>query len=286
MKHKSIKRKTKTTKEMFNDIVDKLQEIVDNGSYEKFLKFQKNFNHQYSFLNLVLIFSQFPEATVVAGKKKWMDSGRTLIENAKKIWIVAPIEHSYERETTEIIDGEEKEKIEKIKYNTYRYVFVYDISQTKGEPIPLQSKDLNCDDMGYFYDKLKAFSKIPVLEHELTGGTKGFYNPSKKHIVIKNTLSLNDKASVLLHELSHALYDDFDYTTNRDLSEVFVESIAYIVASHFGLDTSSCSFNYIIKWAHGDTKIVIDLGKKIQKCSNEFIEKIENFEIQELELVS
>lgn len=31
------------TKEIFDRVVENLQAIVDNGDYEKFLKFQKNF---------------------------------------------------------------------------------------------------------------------------------------------------------------------------------------------------------------------------------------------------
>ena len=53
------------TKEIFDKVVENLQSIVDNGDYEKFLKFQKNFRG-YSFNNLILIFSQFPDATEVA----------------------------------------------------------------------------------------------------------------------------------------------------------------------------------------------------------------------------
>ena len=55
----------KKTKEIFDKIVENLQTIVNNGDYEKFLKFQKNFR-DYSFNNLILIFSQFPDATKVA----------------------------------------------------------------------------------------------------------------------------------------------------------------------------------------------------------------------------
>ena len=55
----------KKTKEIFDRIVENLQTIVNNGDYEKFLKFQKNFR-DYSFNNLILIFSQFPDATKVA----------------------------------------------------------------------------------------------------------------------------------------------------------------------------------------------------------------------------
>lgn len=71
MYHKRNYNKTNTQnqknkiKEIFDQVVEKLQTIVDNGDYESFLKFQKNFRG-YSFNNLVLIFSQYPEATRVA----------------------------------------------------------------------------------------------------------------------------------------------------------------------------------------------------------------------------
>lgn len=220
------------------------------------------------------------------GKAKWLKLKRELTENAKKIWIVAPIPKKYERKVKVIEDGKEVEKTEIIRFNFYKYVYVYDISHTTGKAIPLQSQELNCNDMAYFYEKLKLFSKVPVVEKELSGGTQGYYSEKENIIAIKNTLSQNDKASVLLHEIAHNLYDYFDYKVDRNLSEVFVESIAYIVANHFGLDTSHCSFNYIIKWAHGDTKTVLDLGSKIQECANKFIEDLENFEIQDLELVA
>ena len=220
------------------------------------------------------------------GKSKWLKLKRELTENAKKIWIVAPIPKKYERKVKVIEDGKEVEKTEIIRFNFYKYVYVYDISHTTGKAIPLQSQKLNCNDMAYFYEKLKLFSKVPIIEKELSGGTQGYYSEKENIIAIKTTLSQNDKAFVLLHEIAHSLYDDFDYKKDRNLSEVFVESIAYIVANHFGLDTSPCSFNYIIKWAHGDTKTVLDLGAKIQESANKFIEDLENFEIQDLELVA
>lgn len=283
MNHKN--NNSNNTQKVFEKIVEKLQIIVNNGDYAKFLKFQKNFRN-YSFGNLILIFSQFPDATKVAGKAKWLKLKREPIKNAKKIFIIAPIPRTYKKKTKIIENGEEKEKIETINYNYYRYVYVYDVSQTTGEAIPLQTQNLNNDDMGYLYDKLKCFSHLPIIEKQIEGGTKGYYNKKDNIIAIKNTLSLNDKAAVLLHELAHSLYDDFDYSKDCNLSEVFVESIAYIVADHFGLDTSICSFNYIIKWAHGDTNTIIDLGSKIQKCANEFIDEIEKFEMQDNKLVA
>lgn len=78
MYHKRNYNKTNTqnqknkTKEVFDKVIEKLQAIVDNGDYERFLKFQKNFMN-YSFNNLVLIFSQYPEATKVARQVKMVE---------------------------------------------------------------------------------------------------------------------------------------------------------------------------------------------------------------------
>lgn len=277
--------KENKTKQVFEKIVSYIQEIVDNGEYEKFLKFQKSFRG-YSFNNLVFIFSQFPEATRVAGKSKWQKLKRELVKDAKKIWIVAPIPRKYSKKVKKIEDGEEIETIETIEYNAYRYVYVYDISQTIGEELPLENYAINNNQMTNFFEKLKQFSKFPVYEKELNGNLDGYFSPTKQEIVIDKSLSIDDKTAVLLHELAHGLYDDFNYKNNRNLSEVFVESIAYIVADHFGLDTSRCSFNYIAQWAKGEPKTVLELGSKIQKCANKFIKEIESFEVQELELAA
>ena len=160
MYHDNIKENK--TKEMFEKIVKNVQTIVNNGDYEKFLRFGKNFRN-YSFNNLVLIFSQFPEATIVAGKSKWLKMKRELINGAKKIFIIAPIPRQYQKKVKVIENDEEIEKTEVIKYNNYRYVYVYDISQTVGEELPLQIQNNNGNDMGYFYEKLKSFSKVPVI---------------------------------------------------------------------------------------------------------------------------
>ena len=271
--------------EIFDKVVDNVQNIVDRGEYKRFLKFRRNFK-KYSFNNLVLIYSQFPNATQVAGKSAWNKVKRETIDGATKIKIVAPIPKKFTKTTVEIVDGEEVKKTEVIKYNKYRWVWVYDISETEGEDIPLEDKSISGDNMLDFFEKLKKLSNIPVIEEDIYSGAKGYYSPKKHIIALKKDLSINEKTSVLLHELSHAFFDDFDYKTDRNLSEVFVESIAFIVADYFGLDTSMCSFNYITAWAKGDPKVVLELGDEVQKCANEFIEKIEKYKIQELELVA
>ena len=283
MKHK-INRKARA-KEIFDKVVKNVQTIVANGEYEKYLKFQNQFT-KYSFNNIVLIYSQFPDATNVAGKAKWKEVGRELIEGAKRIQITAGMPAQGKTKVKKVIDGKEVEEEQTYNYIAYKQVYVYDISQTFGEPIPLQIKMLDSENMGSFFDKLKQFSKFPIYEENLYGGLKGFYSPKNKTITIDKKLSIAAKVAVLLHELTHGIYDDFDYKTDKNLSETFVESVAYIVADYFGLDNSMCSFNYIVQYANGNPNILIDLGTKIKKCASEFIKDIEEFEVQEERLVA
>ena len=128
-----------------------------------------------------------------------------------------------------------------------------------------------------FYEFLKAFSPYKIEEEDIFGTAKGYWIEKEQKIIIKKSLSIDDKVSVLLHELTHAFYDDFDYKEDRNLSETFVESVAFIVADYFDLDTSLCSFEYIASWVGEDTKIILELGNKIQKCANSFIKKLEEF---------
>lgn len=269
--------KINKTKELFDKIVNGVNNIISSGEFERFLKFSKNF-HQYSFNNIVLIYSQMKEATQVAGFKKWQSMGRKLKKGVHGIQIIYPIKRKY----TKIIEGQDSllddnNKEQEVEYMTYRYTYVYDISQTVGKPLPLENNALNSDNKKEFYEFLKAFSPYKIEEEDIFGTAKGYWIEKEQKIIIKKSLSIDDKVSVLLHELTHAFYDDFDYKEDRNLSETFVESVAFIVADYFDLDTSLCSFEYIASWVGEDTKIILELGNKIQKCANSFIKKLEEF---------
>lgn len=278
MTTKSNNKETKI-KDIFNKIQTGVTNIIASGEYENFLRFSKNF-HTYSFNNMVLIYSQMKDATQVAGFKTWQSMGRKLKYGSKGIQIIYPIKRKYEKNITidgqnSLLNSEEKEEKQTIEYLTYRATYVYDISQTIGAPLPMENNTLNTNNKIELFNYLKTFSPFPIKEVEMFGSMQGYWSPKEKYIALKNDLSIDDKVATLLHELTHALYDDFDYKENKNLSETFVESVAYIVADYFNLDTSICSFNYITSYAKGDIKILMDLGNKIQKTANKFIKKLE-----------
>lgn len=270
--------KQKKVKEAFEKIAEGASNIINSGEYIKFLKFSKNF-HNYSFNNIVLIYSQMEDATQVAGFKTWESMDRKLKYGAKGIQIIYPIKRKYttkiEGQASILENGEEKQEEKTVEYMSYGYTYVYDISQTTGKAMPMQCKDLNSNNKIEFFESLKSFSPYPILEKDLEPNLYGYWSKNNKNIVLKKNLSIDDKVSTLLHELTHALYDDFNYKEDRRLSEIFVESVAFIVADYFDLNTSGFSFNYITKYAKGDIKVILDLGSKIQKTADAFINKLE-----------
>lgn len=261
----------------YQKLIEGIEYIVSSGKYADFLNFMKGFHH-YSFRNQILIFCQSPNATRVAGYCKWRELGRGVKSNPNKIFILRPMPYKVRKNKDNKEDDEkENEESTLVKYG---WTIVYDISDTyiidKEKEISLiDDTKLNTNNSQELYNILLKVSPVKVDIEKIRGGAYGYYSKMENRIVLAQQLSNDDKTAVLLHEISHALYDDFNYSKERDLSEIFVESVAYMTADYFGLDTSNCSFSYIATWAEGDTKKLLKLGEKIQDASDKLINRIE-----------
>ena len=266
-----MNKKNEKVKEVYDKLVNGVEGFRNTDEYIKFLKFAKNF-HNYSFSNKVLIFSQFEDATQVMGYKKWQSVGRYVKPESKGIQIFCPM---MLKRKVKVKDENENETEEEQSYLRFRPGYVYDISQTEGQEVPKLPSVLDSNTKENLLEKLITFSPLPVNYKKLSKNHYGYYDVKNKYIVLNETMSIDDKVSTLLHELTHALYDDFNYQENKNLSEVFVESVSFIVADYFDLDTSLCSFKYVNDYANNDAKVVIDLGTKIQETAKNFIEKLE-----------
>ena len=126
---------------------------------------------------------------------------------------------------------------------------------------------------------------VPIYEVErasdetLKGGADGYFTRredernknGKGYIVLPTDLENKTKlVSVLIHEMAHSdihgseakakLYD-------RNVRELHAEATAYSVASQFGVDTNTSSFQYLAAWQKGlDFK---DLRKNLEVIYNE-----------------
>ncbi len=272
----------------YSKLLEGIQKVIERGDYIDFLKSVKKLKNNYSLRNSLLVYVQNPNATIVKGFCDWNKLGRGVKKNPKTIFIYTPIKTKISKtiEGQQNVNGkEEKERnengtVEIIEGIKYRRVAVYDIGDTyikKGNKrIPILDDTLDSDTTKNLYNTLLEISPVPVLLEEINGVKKGYYDKKEQKIVIKQSLSQDDKTAVLIHELCHCLYDDFVYKTDRDKSEIFVESVAFLVADYFNFDTSLCSFGYIINWAHNDIKEFMNLSNKIKETADEFIDLIKN----------
>ncbi len=78
----------------------------------------------------------------------------------------------------------------------------------------------------------------------------------------------------LIHELAHALLHSDEFPRSKEVAEVEVESVAYIVCDAIGLDSGAYSFAYIARWAEGSPQLV-RAGERAIRCAGSILKCLE-----------
>jgi len=203
--------------------------------------------HRYSFHNRILIWMDMPEAARVAGFHAWKKLGRSVKKGEKGIPIFAPIKVKKRPEPADN-EGitEEDEKTYNRERMFFKVVYVWDVSQTEGEPLPETP-----DAMGV---SGSAEHILPLLEkHTLSEGIKLNYADSLGgahgmsmggKIIVLSSLTDEQKFHALAHELAHEyLHKGMERREySKKLKETEAEAAAYIVSRHFGLKLKSSTY--------------------------------------------
>lgn len=271
----------KYSAEIAQKLEEGVQKIFESGEYKKYLSCASKF-HNYSANNVVLILSQKPEASLVAGYQTWKGLNRQVRKGEKAIKIMAPIT----RKTTVKEKDENGQDVEKeTVYTTFRAVNVFDVSQTDGEELPTTDsvvKSLNgsVEDYVKFIERMTKVAGMPVTYEDIEGTANGFCNLGEKKIVIRKGMPEAQTVKTLVHEIAHSILHDKDNGTAKDASqgdrEVQAESVAFIVCDYFGIDTSDYSFGYIATWSGSKTtKELLASMSVINKTANQIITAME-----------
>lgn len=241
-----------------------VREIFESEKYKEYIATMARFPH-YSINNCILIASQCPTASLVCGYKKWQtDFNRTVNKNEHGIMIIAPVKYKadveelmYDENSKPVLDENGKQKTETVKreFQSFRPVYVFDVQQTSGEPLPTLATMLDEGVEGYEQLKkaLISISPVSVSFEAIDGSANGFYSPTEQRIVVREGMPELQTIKTLIHEIGHAELkhgskeDKFD----RNTKEVQAESVAFWVAAMIGngLDTSEYSFGYISGWS-------------------------------------
>lgn len=257
--------KSKNTAALNQHLQEGIKNYFDSDTYKEYLDGMAHFNN-YSSRNIQLIVSQLPQASMVASFQEWKKRNGMVNKGEKAIYIQAPVTViRRDDKGNPILDPETGEK----KTKTYfKPVPVFDISQVS----PQEGKELEIPkalgvipeqlDKDYYqnvYRSLRDISQngnnVPIRFREL-GQEDGFYNPMTNEIVIKKGMSYERTLSTLIHEMAHSelynkksLTERFGGQLSRSTKELQAESIAYVVSSHLGFDTSQESFPYLASWS-------------------------------------
>ena len=256
-----------------HDILEMLEkgvrDVYSKDEWQNYLKAMSRF-HSYSSRNSLLIYMQKPDARLVAGYRLWNTQfNRQVRKGEKGIRILAPMR-------SKVIEKDTDEKKQII--TGFRPVAVFDISQTDGDPVPVnlcEQLTSEVDDYPLFIEALELVSPVPVHFREIEDTSLGFYNRKEKEIVVRRGMSESQSVKTLLHEITHALLHDEKGNDDRVRKEIEAESVAYAVSSYYGIDTSAYSFSYIALWSNDqETAVLKDSLATIQKTSDHLIRLI------------
>lgn len=255
--------------------------LTDSDRFKQYLNTLAKFHH-YSARNIDLIYAQNPQATQVAGFKQWQSAfNRTVNRGEKAIRIVAPIIKKLTPDDQKRLDITDERVI-----IGYRYLPVFDVSQTSGEPV-LSAKDFVKENLAdhqnvtslynAFKDYLNQQTDLKVSEAplETLNGAKGYFQPSTNEIVIggdepDNALKLKTLYHEYAHSQLHGLKSAFK-DRPRAYQETQAEAVAYVAMQNIGVDTGNYSLGYVATWAK-DKAVIHSTLSEIQQVSNKVIE--------------
>jgi antirestriction protein ArdC len=225
--------------------------------------------HTYSFGNQLLIASQRPTATRVAGFSAWLGLGYSVKKGETAIRIWAPCPPSKKTLKAWRDAGADPEK----KPRTFfRLSAVFADDQVQELPPPAEPAPLHCPvrelDGEDLAPTLPALTLLAgeigsgVSFKTIAGGARGFYEPSTKRIAVEVDMAVNQQAATLVHELAHALVradrqagdPQLDYATE----ELVAESVAFTVVRSLGIDADARSIPYLASWAEASDITAIE----------------------------
>ncbi len=280
---KSGKDRAKELRQRIDDRLDTLARAVDevraSETFKAYLDVQSRF-HRYSWHNSMLIMSQRPDATRVAGFKAWQKLGRHVCKGERGIMIFAP--RPYHREVER--DNGETETLDGV---SFRPVHVFDVSQTDGQELPtvdVPTIDTADDDLLAKLTRVARERSITVEFAKLSGGLLGVSKGGS--VEVDNGHATGQQAKTLAHELAHeALHKSKDARADmlektRSIAELEAESVAYVVCTHFGLDVEVRASRYIALW-DGDSKALRASLERISKTARTLIDDVESDNVAE-----
>jgi hypothetical protein len=276
--------KPQTAKEVIAANVKLLIEQLEAGHSEgltAYLSAMGKF-HKYSFGNILEIARQRPDATRVAGLYAWNQLSRKVRKGERGIRILAPMIGIKRKK-----DSEAQKDITKQNQPVlvgFRAVYVFDVSQTDGAPLPELSTKVK-GFVGEYRERLFAFVAAQNIDLEYKESISPAMGMSYGgRIVLLPGQEPAEEFSTLVHELAHELLHKAERrtATTKTVRETEAEAIAFVVSTTIGLDAGHTRADYISLY-HGNAALLAESLEVIQQASALILSAIESGPVEDAE---
>ncbi|SFS99642.1 ArdC family protein [Paenibacillus sp. 453mf] len=273
-----------------------IERIFNKSEFQRYLEVASKFP-KYSLNNVVMIYAQKPEATMVQGYNAWKDMGRQVQKGETAIKIFAPTFKKVDMTKVDPVtqrpqlDAKGKEITEKKEMLTgFKAVNVFDVSQTQGKEIVNVRQFVRDDirDSAGAAQMYRQFSdhlakKMDVRENaedfKDKPNVRGYYDREDHAIRINPAIENSTmKFKTLIHEYAHSQLHRMDSPLKdlpREHKEAQAEATAFMVTKYYGMDTEAYSAGYIATWAK-DVQLAKQALGEIQKTANNIIREIDH----------
>jgi antirestriction protein ArdC len=262
--------KVEQAKQIASNAIEQLRQALEGGHSERlkeYLAAMARFR-RYSWGNIMLIASQKPNATHVAGFHAWHKLGRFVKKGEKGILILAPIV----RKKAENNGATEQD--ESLVAVGFRAAYVFDITQTDGQPLP-EIGSVNGDPRDYSerLAKFVAEQGIALEYSQEIAPARGTSAGGK--ITLLPDQSPAEEFATLAHEIAHEMMhrDERRGSTTKRIRETEAEAVAFVVCSAIGLETGSAAQDYIGLYG-GDGKLLAESLEYVQRTATQILNAI------------
>ena len=291
-----------------------VEQLVSGEDWARALAFAARFRAR-SFANTILIFTQHQEAyglglvpdpvpTHVAGYRQWQQLGRQVSKGQPGYQILAPVTGRFVSATPQDAEswrrlgkGEKPRAGETVrtKMVSVRPAYVWDASQTTGEPIPEPPAPQLLEGHAPvgLWEGLAAQVQSAGFELRLVAdaseifGAKGLTDYTNRVVSVREDMDPAAQVKTLAHELGHVLShgpDADEAREHRGIGEVEAESVALMVGAAHGMDTSGYTVPHVSTWAarvegQDPVEVVKATGERVRKTALGILEQLDTTQV-------
>lgn len=302
--------------ELHEKLTGAVKRLVTGEDWADALRFAAKFRSR-SFNNVLLIWEQHlaafeqgrvpePFPTLVAGYKQWQQLGRQVEKGQGGYQILAPVTGRFasanpaDPMSWRRLNRGEKPKpgeVVRSKMIGVRPAYVWDVSQTAGDPIPerpepqLLTGEAPAGLREGLAERVRAEGfDLMWLPHEgLLDGANGRTNFTESWVAVRTNMDDAAQVKTLVHELAHVLMhgpDQEEARQHRGIGEVEAESVALMIGAAHGMDTTDYAIPYVAGWAanvdgKNPVEVVQAAGERIRKTALDVLDQLDTAQVSD-----